>query len=182
MLTVTFDELEAALSAADSPVAAAEAHGALCGSLAAVAGFTPDDWLEQVLPDAGAGPQELRSRNLLATVYEETVEALDGLDMEFTPILPEDAEPLPKRVAALADWCAGFLWGLGMGAVPAPESLPAEVADVLRDFGEISRAVVDRDETPESSEASYIELVEYLRAGTQLTYEELAPERARTTQ
>jgi len=102
MLTVTFEELDAALSAADSPVAAAEAHGSLCGSLAAVAGFTPDDWLEQLLPEAGAGTQELRSRNLLETVYEETAESLDGLDMDFAPILPDDATPLPRRVAALA--------------------------------------------------------------------------------
>jgi uncharacterized protein YgfB (UPF0149 family) len=182
MLTVTFEELEAALTAADAPIAAAEAHGSLCGSLAAVAGFTAADWLEQLLPEAGAGAHELRSRNLLETVHEETAESLGGLDMDFVPILPEDAEPLAKRVTALAEWCAGFLWGLGTGDLPALDGLSTEVAEVLRDFGEISRAVVDRDETPESSEASYAELVEHLRVGTQLIFEELAPARERTTE
>ncbi|HXQ64899.1 MAG TPA: UPF0149 family protein [Steroidobacteraceae bacterium] len=182
MLTVTFDELQAALSAAQAPVAAAEAHGALCGSLAAAAGFTVADWLEQLLPEAGAGAHELRSRNLLERVYDATAESLDGLDMEFAPLLPDDAQPLARRVDALAEWCAGFLWGLGSGAIAARDRLSEEVAEVLRDFGEISRAVVDRDESPESSETSYAELVEYLRAGAQLTYEELALERARMNQ
>jgi uncharacterized protein YgfB (UPF0149 family) len=54
------------------------------------------------------------------------------------------------------------------------------VDEVLRDFGEISRAAVDAGETPESNEVSYAELVEYLRAGAQLTYEELAAHRENT--
>jgi uncharacterized protein YgfB (UPF0149 family) len=177
MLTVTYDELEAALAAADAPAGAAEAHGALCGALAAVAGFAAADWLDELLPQAGASAERLRSRNLLETVFGETAEALAGEDMDFEPILPADEEPLEQRVAALAEWCAAFLAGLGTGDLPPPAELPTEMTDVLRDFGEISRAAVDGTETPESNEVSYAELVEYVRVGVQLTYEELAPHR-----
>jgi uncharacterized protein len=177
MLTVTHDELAAALAAAAVPAGAAEAHGALCGSLAAVPGLSAAEWVDQLLPQAGPSEVALRSRNLLETLFGETAESLAGQDMDFEPLLPDDAEPLEQRVAALAEWCAGFLWGLGTADLPPSAELPAEVAEVLSDFGEISRAGVDAQETPESNESSYAELVEYVRAGAQLTYEELAPRR-----
>ena len=57
-------------------------------------------------------------------------------------------------------------------------AVPEAVHEVVRDFGEISRASIDAEETAESNEASYAEIVEYLRAGTQLAYEELEAHRA----
>jgi uncharacterized protein YgfB (UPF0149 family) len=181
MLSVSFDEFESALAAVEAPVAAAEAHGALCGALAGISGFSAADWLADLVPRAGTStePEALRSRNLLETVYDETLESLTGADMDFEPLLPDDEESLERRVAALAAWCSGFLYGLGTASVPPPEQLTDEVAEVLRDFAEIARAVVDSDESPESGEASYAELVEYLRAGTQLTFEELGAARDR---
>jgi uncharacterized protein YgfB (UPF0149 family) len=175
MLTVTFDELEEALAACDAPLAAAEAHGSLCGSLAAVGRFDGDAWIGAVLPDTGA--DALRSRNLLETLVAETQAAFAGLDMEFEPLLPGDDEPLERRVAALADWCTGYLYGLGTGGLAAGSAMPEAVGEVVRDFGEISRASIDAEESEESNETSYAELVEYLRAGAQLAYEELAPHR-----
>ncbi len=76
-------------------------------------------------------------------------------------------------------WCGGFLYGFGVGEGAGGEALPEDVSEVLKDFGEISRATVDVDETAESSESSYAELVEYLRAATQLAYEEMAEQRER---
>jgi uncharacterized protein YgfB (UPF0149 family) len=179
MLTVTFDELEEALAACDAPVAAAEAHGSLCGTLAAVARFDPEAWIGGILPEAGEGTDALRTRNLLETLVEETQAALASHDMEFEPLLPGDDEPLERRVAALAEWCAGFLYGVGTGELKAGEGeAPEAVHEVVRDFGEISRASIDAEESEESNEASYAEIVEYLRAGTQLAYEELEAHRA----
>ena len=183
MLSLSFDEFESALAEAEAPLAPAEAHGVLCGSLAAISGFSAADWLADLLPaaatDVRTDPESLRTRNLLETVFADTVEALTGPDLDFEPMLPDDESPLAQRVAALAAWCSGFLYGLGAGKVPPPEELTDEVAEVLRDFSEISRATLDDNETPESSEASYTELVEYIRAGTQLTFEELGAERDR---
>ncbi len=176
MLTVTFDELEDALAGSRARVGAAEAHGALCGALAAVPDFRSADWIDDVVPGGGEGTEALRSRNLLETLAAETQGALAGLDMEFEPLLPGEEAPLAARVAALAAWCGGFLYGLGTGA--AAGELPETVQEVMRDFAEISRATVDSDETEESSENSYAQLVEYLRAATQLAYEELTERRA----
>jgi len=179
MLTVTFDDVEAALAAIDAPHAAAEAHGSLCGALVAVRGLTAQDWLEGLSAEATDDGEALRSRNLLETLFDETATALSSQDMEFTPLLPDDEDPIARRVSALAEWCAGFLYGIGTGELPPRAELPPEVEEVLRDFAEISKATVDSEETEESSETSYAELVEYLRAGTQLAYENLAPHRER---
>ncbi|HUO96616.1 MAG TPA: UPF0149 family protein [Steroidobacteraceae bacterium] len=179
MLTVTFDELESALAASAAPVLAAEAHGALAGALAGDGRFDPESWIDDVLAGEGADPGSLHARNLLETLIEETQAALAGPDMEFAPLLPDDEEPLERRVKALADWCTGYLYGIGSGGVISGESaLPAAVDEVVRDFGEISRAAIDAEESAESNETSYAEIVEYLRAGAQLAFEELAPRRA----
>ena len=177
MWTVTFDELEGALAGGGAPVAAAEAHGTLCGALAVDAGYDAEQWLAAVLPDGAAAPAALRSRHLLETAYSETREALAGDEMEFRPLLPADEAPLEQRVAALAAWCAGFLYGLGSGLGPAA-GVPEAVSEVVHDFGEISRATVGGEEPEESNEESYAEVVEYLRASTQLVYDELVAHRA----
>lgn len=177
MLTVTYGELEAALEAGGASAAAAEAHGSLCGALAAAGAYTVDDWIGDLIAAEPAGGEALRARDLLATLYAETATALIGQDMEFMPLLPDDEQPLAERVGALAEWCGGFLYGLGAQR-RAGEGLPEEVDEVLRDFGEISRAVVGGEEPEDSNEGSYAELVEYLRAGTQLVYDELGAWRA----
>jgi uncharacterized protein YgfB (UPF0149 family) len=177
MLTVTFDEVEAALAAVNAPFAAAEAHGALCGSLVTDGSLTADGWLAELMPRPPVGEHALHSRNLLETLFTETRGALGGQELEFEPVLPDDDAPLEARVAALAAWCGGFLYGFGVRDRYGGAAFSDEVSEVLKDFGEISRAIVDADEPEESSEASYVELVEYLRAGTQLTYEELAAAR-----
>jgi uncharacterized protein len=179
MLSVTFSELEQTLAACDAPVGAAEAHGSLCGALAADAGFDTDGWLGGLLAEEDAEVEALRLRNLLETLVAETQAALASQDMEFEPLLPADEEPLERRVAALAEWCAGFLYGVGTGGfAPGEAAVPEAVHEVVRDFGEISRASIDAEESDESNEASYAEIVEYLRAGTQLAYEELEAHRA----
>jgi len=52
---------------------------------------------------------------------------------------------------------------------------------VVRDFIEISRAGVDASQGEESNEAAYAELVEFVRVGVQLLFEELAVLRPPTT-
>ncbi len=180
MLTVTFEEVDSALAAVDAPLAAAEAHGGLCGSLAAVGGFTAADWLAELVPaSAPEGEEQLRARNLLETVFDETMSSLASIDMDFEPLLPDDNEPIQRRVEALAAWCTGFLYGSGASGLPDRDELTDELGEVLGDFAEISRATVDTDETEESSETSYVELTEFVRAGVQLAYEELVPHRSR---
>ena len=115
---------------------------------------------------------------MLATLFVETAGALARPAMEFEPLLPGDDAPLESRVEALAAWCQGFLYGFGAAGTAARAVLPDTVTEVLADLAQLSQAGVPAASEPEVEEDAYIELVEYLRAGVQLVYEELDALRA----
>jgi uncharacterized protein YgfB (UPF0149 family) len=56
--------------------------------------------------------------------------------------------------------------------------LPGEVGEIVRDFSEITRVGVDSGQSVESNENAYAELVEFVRVGVQLVFEELGPLRS----
>jgi yecA family protein len=177
---VLFVDVAQALAAGGSTVHAAEAHGCLCGALCGRASLRVADWLEELFESPADDPQPDSHATLLA-VYEQTLSALEGTQMEFTPLLPDDEESLAERVEALSAWCQGFLYGFG-AVSPGPDSrFPADVDEVLRDFAEISRAGAVGSESEQVEEESYAELVEYVRAGTQLVYDELESRRRAET-
>lgn len=149
---------------------AAEAHGMLAGCLCSAAGYSFEDWLREILPEGRADPQPAEN---LRDLYAATRAALEQPDMGFEPLLPSDAQPIGARTTALAEWCQGFLYGLGAGRIPDASDLPGEVGEIVRDFAEITRAGVDGDESEESNESAYAELVEFVRVGAQLLFEEL---------
>lgn len=174
---MTHDELAQALLAAGSAVAAAELHGSLSGALCADARAVPADWAEEILPDHAEAASATAVRQLLEEIIGQTGAALAGGEMTFAPLLPADDATLDTRVAALAEWCGGFLYGIGRCG---PFSQPgADLDEILRDFAEIARAAVDEGEQGEEAERDFSELVEFVRASVQLAYEELAPLRAR---
>lgn len=153
---------------------ASECHGSLCGVLCAPEADA-EAWLAAALdgidPTAG-GVRELRF-DLLALAAEMRQQLRAG-DMAFSPLLPDDDEPLVDRAGALGEWCEGFLFGVGNARIGDFDRLPPAVQEVIRDLIEIARVGVPSD-GDEGDEAAYTELVEYLRAGVQLVYDELNP-------
>jgi uncharacterized protein YgfB (UPF0149 family) len=95
--------------------------------------------------------------------------------MEFELLLPEDEQPLDARTAALALWCQGFLYGLGTSVVQDESGLPGDIGEIVRDLTEITHVAVDAEQTDESNESAYAELVEFVRVGVQLVFDELGP-------
>jgi hypothetical protein len=176
MQTVTYDELDSALDEAGVALGAAEIHGVLCGAYAATLSFRPDNWIDETLASAEAVDRPLHVREVLAALCRETAAQLSGPDMEFMPLLPGDDVALDVRTTALAAWCSGFMAGLGSVPVP-PAGWPDTVREIVADLAEIARAAVGDEDSEEESEASYAELVEYLRASTQLVHEELVDPR-----
>ena len=176
------DSFQAALTQAGIPVGAAECHGALSGWLASGLGQDSQPLLESLLDQAGAGqgPDTDRCHALLVDVHAELRRDLEGDELKFAPLLPEDETPLPARVAALGEWCQGFLFGLGL-AGDATGQGGSEVREVVEDFAPIARAGLEDEAGSEADEVAYAELVEYLRAGTQLVHDALvrAPSPAR---
>jgi len=178
MHTVSFSEIQRVLSDERSMTDAAEAHGTLAGALCTASTYRFEDWLQELLPDGRAQPL---STGALRGLYFVTTETLAGAEMSFEPLLPEDTQPLDERASALSQWCVGFLYGLGSGAIQDLSSLPGEVGEVVRDFDELTRVGVGTGESEEENESAYAELVEFVRVGVQLVFEELASVRERTS-
>jgi uncharacterized protein YgfB (UPF0149 family) len=172
--TVAFADVARALDAGTSAVHPAEAHGCLCGALCLRPDYSLADWLDEILPDANAdadGP--------FARLFAETAGVLAGTDMEFEPLLPDDDTDLASRVAALAAWCQGFLYGFGSAGTASQVALAETVGEVLADLAQVSHAGAVGSESRDVEEDAYVELVEFVRAGVQIVYEELSALRAR---
>jgi uncharacterized protein len=174
MTSASYSEIERALHDARAMTDASEAHGTLTGSLCAAAAYRFEDWLQEILPEGGISP----AAEPLHDLFEATSASLSGEDMGFEPLLPEDERPLDTRAAALAQWCHGFLYGLGSSRIHDASALPGDVGEIVRDLTEITYAGANGSDTPESDESAYAELVEFVRVGVQLIFEELEPFRA----
>jgi uncharacterized protein len=170
MQTTPYGDVQDILSAARSVADAAEAHGTLAGSLCSTVGYRYEDWLQEILPEGRAGAAEA---GVLQQLFSGTAQALEAAEMNFALLLPDDEQPLEQRAEALGQWCHGFLYGLGTSALADATQLPGEVGEVVRDITEITRVGVDASESNEANEAAYAELVEFVRVGVQLVFEEL---------
>ncbi len=174
MFASSYAELQRVLGDARGLTDAAEAHGTLAGALCAARAYRLDDWLGEILPDGRADPM---TRESCRAYFDATAQALGGVDMSFEVLLPGDEQPIAARATALGQWCQGFLYGLGTSAIDDVTRLPGEVGEIVRDLSEITRIGVDGSESLESNEDAYAELVEFVRVGVQLLFEELAPYR-----
>ncbi|MGI9329075.1 MAG: UPF0149 family protein [Gammaproteobacteria bacterium] len=174
-----FEALTQALTRAGALGEPAEAHGHLCGLACALGPAAEPPWVAELLADCAIGPaardaliQELKG------IAVQNIEALEAGDMSLQLALPDDADPLDSRAAALGLWCQGFMHGLSQGAA-APATIESGVTgEIIGDFVEISRAELSQEETLAEAESAYAELVEFVRVSVQLIFEELHAERS----
>jgi uncharacterized protein YgfB (UPF0149 family) len=171
-----FDLVERALDRANSAAGAAEGHGILCGLLCVQGRVDDDAWFGEVLGeqhDAGNLLAQDAVR-VLGTLKDQTVAQLHDTDLGFELLLPDDSRDLRDRIDALAEWVQGFLLGFGLRTVPGAVSLPADVDELLADFVEITKVQAEGADG-EEDEDFYMHIVEYVRMGVLLIYEELHP-------
>lgn len=171
-----YRHIQRSLTAAHAMADAAEAHGTLAGALCAVVPYRIEDWLAEILPEGIELPV---TDSALQSLYDETVASLSGPSMEFELLIPQDDSPIQERARALTAWCTGFLYGLGSNGAADPQRLPGELGEIVRDLTEITRADVDAEDGAEENEAALAELVEFVRVGVQLVFDELEPARTR---
>lgn len=169
-----YPELQQLLSQSHAVTEPAEAHGTLAGALCASGSYTLDDWLAEVLPD---GQTAGDAGAVLRHLYDATVTALAAADMRFELLMPDDDHSLEIRTEALSLWCNGFLYGLGTNGSVDPAHLPGDAGEIVRDLTQISQAGVDASEGEEANESALAELVEFVRVGVQLVFDELDPRR-----
>lgn len=161
---------------------ASEMHGHFCGFACVLGSRAVGVWLATLhrsVSDQEEVGNAFRQLDELARLSAGAL--LEGA-MHFQLLLPDDEESLEARTEALAGWCSGFLAGIGEAAAsPAARTLLAgdTAAEILADFAEIALAASGSDEAGEEAEAdsadeaAYAELVEFVRVGVQLLFDEL---------
>lgn len=167
------DDLEHALARVESSIGAAEMHGLLCGGLCAPSAPDESAWLPEVLGESEPGdPHHQAARELVVGCREHARRQLASQGFGFQPLLPGESETLRRRSDALACWCSGFLFGLGMGGEGVTSGLSDEAREVLEDFTEFTRLQAEPG-AGDREERAFMELVEYVRMGVLLVREEL---------
>lgn len=170
--TVSYADIQRALSQSNALADAAEAHGTLSGALCAASSYRLDDWLGEILPE---GRPTAEAQHWLRALFDATAQALADSQMSFQPLLPDDDDALAQRTEALGEWCRGFLYGLGTGHVNNLDNLGDDAGEILRDFSAITQVGVDPEDSEETNEQAYAELVEFVRVGVQVIFERLEP-------
>lgn len=169
-----FERAEALLRRVEASSGAAECHGFLAGCLCAVGPAGLETGLGQLLGKAPAVPEPAlkAARDFLQETLAQDRAQLEQAPQAFEPLLP-GAECAPReRVAALRDWCAGFLGGLGYLEQPAYAALAIELQEFLRDLTQITR-VDEGTAEADDAEADLAALSDYVRAGVMRLYADL---------
>lgn len=148
-----------------------ECHGLLCGLLCCQQADTAGDFLDHLVAMQLIGDRGSALGAVMTEAWEATRQQLDDEELGFELWLPDDDEPLEERTLSLAQWCSGFLAGLGSAC--SLESLSEPAHEALEDLIEISRAELSsgHGEGSEEEEAAYAEIVEYVRV-VALTFRE----------
>ncbi len=171
---ILYGHLDETLTRARALMRAAQCHGVLAG----VACLNPQvipDWELALYGEWEAGDLLVAEcSDFLEALQSRTIEQLADPEFPFSPLLPADEQPLDQRLAALAQWCEGLLFGLGIAGLPNETELPPAAGEFLRDVTEISRVDTQESEADGHADFQYLELIEYLRAGCSLLFEEFA--------
>lgn len=173
--------LHALLAARDWELSAAELHGSLCGYLSAHGAASGLKWLDAIVDEPVSEDLVESERRLLTRLGDAAHRALEEGEFAFTPVLPDDEQTLAERVAALGQWCDGFVGGLGLGGMPRKHGLSATGREAVDDLGRIARTEVTLDDDGEGDEQAYTEVLEFVRVSAVLVYEELRSARQGTT-
>ncbi|MBW5414039.1 UPF0149 family protein [Pseudomonas sp. MAG002Y] len=156
------------LSEAALPVSPAELHGHLMGRICAGAGFDESDWLVAATDLLGGAPSD-RLKSALIGLLGMVQQEFATNEVAIVLLLPTDEAPLKERLAAMAQWCQGFLSGFGLASRTA--ELSNEAKEVLQDLAAIAQ-VQDTLEESEEGENDYMEVTEYLRVAPAILYSE----------
>ncbi len=166
-----YSEVVALLDAAGAEATPAELHGVVVGLICGGVEQRVNCLLDYLYPsgERNAGNEPLS--RLLAGLDRGCGDELQSRQLAFRLLLPDDDSGENLRVEALAQWCEGFLHGLGRGQLAADKPLPDDVRELLNDFAEITRADPGSGCDEEEVDTALTEIVEYVRVGVQTIYE-----------
>ena len=127
--------------------------------------------------ESSLSSEAMKLKTVLLSLIIETLEKLNDSEMTFYPLLSPDTEPLIDKTLSLSSWCQGFIDGFGL--VIAQKNISIDqieqdiIGEIIEDFSQISKLTSASVMNEDEEELAYMEVVEYVRVGTQLIFEEM---------
>lgn len=169
--TVNYDEVNAELMALHAGVLAAESHGFMCGYFCASNAVAVDVWRDYLLAGIDEDADLEGCFAILSQLADQVCEEILSDELTFAVFLPDDESPISERSSGLAQWCAGFVSGLGIGGAGDKPKLIDECDEFIKDVVSISRMETSVEED-EDAEGALFEIVEYIRVGVIMLHQE----------
>jgi len=163
------------LASADIENSAAEVHGVISGLLCGGSDDAERIWLSELMPeDAEEGDLLVEEcRTSLGALYQATYEATSDPDFIFAAFLPDDDKGIVVRGRAVADWCSGFMYGLGLAGTAEQGKLSGDAAEALQSLSEISQMDVTALQETEEEEFALLDVIEFIWVAAILIRSEL---------
>ncbi len=172
--SLNYERVERQLASADIESSGAEVHGILCGLICAGREDAEARWFAELFDEASASDLLVREcAKSLKVLYDETLAAVKGPGLGFTPFFPDDEQAIKLRATAVADWCQGFLYGVGVAELPAGHTFSGETQDALNALTEITRIDLDGLQGIEEDEESLMEIAEFVWVAAMLVHSEM---------
>ena len=121
--------------------------------------------------------ETMKLKTVLLSLIAETLEQLNDAEMSFYPLLSPDTESITDRTLTLSRWCQGFIDGFGLVIDQKNISINQIeqdiIGEIIEDFSQISKLTNASVMNEDGEELAYMEVVEYVRVGIQLIFEEM---------
>lgn len=170
-MIIDYDEVNAELMAVRAGVRASECHGFLCGYFCASNSIAADSWQDNLLAGIDDAADLEDCFNILSRLANQVSEQIPAEEIAFNIFLPDDETAISERSSALAEWCAGFISGVGIGGLSEKSQLPEECNEFIKDVVSLSRMETVLEDS-EDAENDLFEIIEYLRVGVIMLHQE----------
>lgn len=150
-----------------------EIHGMFCAMLCTHPASSPDKLLdEEVFSHLPESDELSECRQMLYQLWNETRDQIGSSDSNLYLLLPDDDASISDRGRALASWCEGFLYIVGVAGEGIQARFSDEAREFIADMAEFTMVDLDLEESQEI-EFAFVEVTEYARIGTMMLYQDL---------
>ena len=170
-----YDELNELLVTSGVGFHAAECHGFLCALICGNGQVKEQTIKDYFLLDSDEIINPKDCFKVLQALVKDIEAKMYSSDIELELLLADENGPVVERSRSLAEWCEGFMSGLGLSGV-SQEKIPPESKELISDFYNIARLDADNlenDNSEQGDDFALMELTEYVRMGAIFIFEDL---------
>lgn len=147
-------------------------QSALCGLLCINSQTDRITWYKTLFKDFNPKKDEIFK---LTALFDKTAQELNNMNFNFKLALPNDNAPLFSRIIAISDWCKGLILGLDIFLLIENTKISQNCQEYIGDVVKISQISNSNFQDNNDEDTDFENIVEYLRIGFLLLYEELQP-------